>query len=243
MCKGGVGDGIEASLAALTDCTVDVYRNQKSAVPYASFEIKSGNGDATVDLGTFGTGDCNHTDRITFGSNNYAESNIDQYLNSCTYGYTFGDVWEPKSDFDMIDTEYPNFTGYLTGFPADFRAALRWCDVHNITNTVYESPNSLYTTNSDYTISRKVWLPSRKEIFGSYDTSYESVESQFPAYVGTDNAAKAVHTRTGSSLCPYFLRTPYKTTGHYVYFVNGDEGLYGIFADVLIGIVPMMVLG
>lgn len=230
--------------STLTDLKVAVYRSQKPGSPIYEYQIYSGAGDATVNLGTWGTdSSCNHSDRVNYGSDNAAEANITQFLNANTFTKTIGSVFVPKTKFDMLDPMYSDSAGFLTYFPADFRCALRWCNVHNITNGVYESPDSEYTVNSDYTYSARMWIPSSKEVYGYSVNSNENSEAQFPVYVGTNNAAKALTTRDGNTYYPYILRTPYDGDAHYVMCNYVDEGEMAIPANLVLAIAPMAVLG
>ena len=226
----------------LADNAVTVYLNQKAKEPLAEYPIVEGDVSDAFNLGTWGT-DCNHTDRVNFGSNNIAESNLNWYLNVCTWDYEIDDVWEPATKYDMLDETCGDISGYLTGFPAAFRAALRRCDIHVLTGS-FESQDSIYTARSQYTYSCKVWLPSMREIFGSnYYGSNELVETQFPAFVGTTNADKAMHTRAGTTTYPYFMRTPLTSTACYNGMEYTGQGAYTINAASTVCIAPAAVLG
>ena len=193
---------------ALTSLSVQVFANQKATSASASYAISSGAGSATVDLGTWETAGCNHPQRISYGSNNEADSNIFQFLNGDSGSNYMDSIWVPKSDFDMMCTSYTSLKGFLGGFPDDFRECLGLCAIHNITNTVYEEAG--YTKNSQYTHNGYFWLPSRKEIYGSDENSNEASESQFPYYanIGTENADKLGYAKGASSPTTEWLRTP-----------------------------------
>ena len=208
----------------LTSQKVVVYASPKATSASAQYDIASGDGDATVDLGEWGTAGCNHQQRISYGSNNEAESNIFQWLNGDSGSNYMDSIFVPKSDFDMMCTAYTSLKGFLGGFPDDFRECLGLCAIHNITNTVYE--NSGYTTNSQYTHNGYFWLPSRKEIYGSNETASEDSETQFPYYanLGTENADKLGYAKGASSPTTEWLRTPNAGTANYVRIVTAGNG-------------------
>lgn len=193
---------------ALTSLNVDVYANQKATSKSASYAIASGDGGATVDLGTWETEGHNHPQRVSYGSNNEADSNIFQFLNGDSGNGYMDSIWVPKSDFDMMCTAYTSLKGFLGGFPQSFRNCLGLCAIHNITNTVYEE--SGYTKNSDYVHNGYFFLPSRKEIYGTDENTNEATELQFPYYanIGTTDADKLGYAKGASSPTTEWLRTP-----------------------------------
>ena len=153
---------------ALTSLSVQVFDSAKATSASATYAISSGSGSATVDLGTWGTTACNHPQRISYGSNNEAQSNLFQWLNGDSGSNNMDAIFTPKTEFDMMCTAFTSMKGFLGGFPEDFRACLGMCEIHNITNTLYETG---YNLNSAYTHGGYFWLASRKEIYGSNETA------------------------------------------------------------------------
>ena len=229
---------------ALTSLSVQVFANQKATSASATYAISSGAGDATVDLGAWETAGHNHPQRISYGSNNEADSNIFQFLNGDSGNAYMDSIWVPKSDFDMMCTSYTSLKGFLGGFPDDFRECLGLCAIHNITNTVYEEAG--YTKNSEYTHNGYFWLPSRKEIYGSNETNSEASESQFPYYanIGTENADKLGYAKGASSPTTEWLRTPNAGNATSVRVVLAGDGgaLDGSNANYSNGVRPLAIL-
>ena len=229
---------------ALTSLSVQVFANQKATSASATYAISSGAGDATVDLGAWETAGHNHPQRISYGSNNEADSNIFQFLNGDSGNAYMDSIWVPKSDFDMMCTSYTSLKGFLGGFPDDFRECLGLCAIHNITNTVYEEAG--YTKNSEYTHNGYFWLPSRKEIYGSNETNSEASESQFPYYanIGTENADKLGYAKGASSPTTEWLRTPNAGGANYVRIVDAGSGgaVYSNGAHISYGVRPLAIL-
>lgn len=206
LCISGSAD------TALTSRKVNVYANAKAATTLAQYTISEGAGVATKDLGTWGT-DRNHPQRISYGSNNEAQSNIFQWLNADTGSGYMDSVYEEKTDYDMMDTSFTSKKGFLGGFSDEFRSYLSLCEIPNITNNIYEV--SPYTANgAKYTHNGYFFLPSRKEIYGSNETNGENDEVQFDYYkdIATSNADKLMYAKGATAATTYWLRTPYAGT-------------------------------
>lgn len=192
----------------LTSMKVKVYANAKAATTLAQYTISEGAGVATKDLGTWGT-DRNHPNRISYGSNNEAQSNIFQWLNADTGSGYMDSVYEEKTDYDMMDTSFTSKKGFLGGFSDEFRSYLGLCVIPNITNNVFEV--TPYTANgAKYTHNGYFFLPSRKEIYGSNETNGENDEVQFDYYkdIATSNADKLMYAKGATAARTYWLRTP-----------------------------------
>ena len=206
LCISGYAD------AALTSRKVNVYANAKAATTLAQYTISEGAGVATKDLGTWGT-DRNHPQRISYGSNNEAQSNIFQWLNADTGSGYMDSVYEEKTDYDMMDTSFTSKKGFLGGFSDEFRSYLGLCVIPNITNNVFEV--SPYTADgAKYTHNGYFFLPSRKEIYGSNETNGENDEVQFDYYkdIATSNADKLMYAKGATAATTCWLRTP--NAGH-----------------------------
>ena len=155
-------------------------------------------------------------------------------------------IWQAKTKYDMMNTAFTTLKGFLGGFPEEFQNALKPCAVHNITNNVFEAQDSAYTTNSGYTKTSKVWLPSRKEIYGTNENANEDSETQFPYYanIGTTDADKLMYAKGASSPTTYWLRTPYASTDYSVRFCYAPDGgaLNNSSASGSYGVAPLGIL-
>ena len=210
--------------AALTSMKVNVYANAKATSTLAQYTISEGAGVATMDLGTWGT-DKNHPQRISYGSNNEAQSNIFQWLNADTGSGYMDSVYEEKTDYDMMDTSFTSKKGFLGGFSDEFRSYLGLCEIPNITNNVFEV--SPYTANgAKYTHNGYFFLPSRKEIYGSNETNGENDEVQFDYYkdIATSNADKLMYAKGTTAATTYWLRTPNAGNARNVRFCGAGSG-------------------
>ena len=228
---------------ALDTLKVNVYASAKATSTLAQYAIASGDGDATVNLGTWGT-ECNHPQRVSYGSNNEAQSNIFQWLNADTGSANMDSVYEEKTEFDMMDTSFVSKKGFLGGFGAEFRSYLGLAKIPNITNTVFESDP--YIKNDSYFHQGYFFLPSRKEIYGTNENAHEDGETQFDFYkdIMTADADKLMCARGAVNPTSYWLRTPYAGYAYNVricYTGNGGQ-LYGNHAINAFAVAPLAIL-
>lgn len=154
--------------------------------------------DSAIDLGTTGKGVLNHWDRVQYGSNDYGESAIDQWLNG-----TGIDWWTAKTMFDR-PTSYKNKKGFLDGVPKDVLNAIANTEVKCGSQNVYCAPDSNHTKNSKYTLNRKFYLASEMEVFGT--TIVDDGSKQFQLYIDATNADRIKYYNSSAS--SWWLRSP-----------------------------------
>lgn len=228
---------------ALDSLNVQVFDTPKATTASAIYAIASGDGDATVDLGTWGT-DCNHPQRVSYGSNNEAQSNFFQFLNADTGTNTMDTVFEQKTEFDMMSSSFTSLKGFLGGFSDEFRSCLGLCAIPNITNNVFES--SPYTVNTQYTHNGYFFLPSRKEVYGSNENANEDSEVQFEYYrdIATSDADKLMFAEKAASPTSYLLRTPYAGYAYHVRICyTGSGGALNYYLAIYsYGAAPLAIL-
>ena len=122
--------------------------------------------DGATNLGQTGTGNLNHHDRVSFGSNNFGESGILQWLNSDSPANT------PMPRLTKFSRPYvPTKAGFKAGLDADFLACIQDTVWKCSANNVYECPASLggiAQKGKPYTVTAKFALASEIEVFGEY---------------------------------------------------------------------------
>ena len=230
----------------LGSLSVVAYASRKATSSLATMAISSGAGEATVNLGTWGGTTGNHPQRISYGSNNEAESNIFQFFNADTGSNYMDSVFEPMTKYDMMCTSFTSMKGFLGGFSEEFRSYLGLCAIPNISNTVFESQDSQYSVSSAYTHNGYFFLPSRKEIYGSNENAYEAEEEQFEYYrdVATTDHDKLMYAKGASSPTTYWLRTP--AAGHAnvvrICYAGSDGALHYYYAYSSLGAAPLAIL-
>ncbi len=232
-----------AQNTALTSLKVRVYANAKATSHSAEYAISTEDGTATLDLGTWGE-DLNHPQRVSYGSNNEAQSNLFQWLNADTGSNNMDSVFVEQTDFDMMDTSFTSKKGFLGGFGAEFRSYLGLAKIPNITNSVFESDP--YIKNEAYTHQGYFFLPSRKEIYGTNENAYEDGETQFNFYqeLMTADADKLMYARGAVNPTSYWLRTPNAGNASHVRvcYTGSGGALYHNGATNATAVAPLAIL-
>lgn len=215
--------------AAMTSRQVRAYANQTTTTVTESVAITSGSGGTS--LGTFGV-ELNHSQRVSYGSNNYKESAMRQFLGSSAAA---GSVWTPQTKFDRPPSWLTSLAGYKNGLDQDFLAVVGKVVLPCAANNTYEAPDSSIAKGAKYTLNDEFYLASTKEIFNAnWDVADDSVV--FPFYEGAGNADR-IKYRDGSA-AGWWLRTPYSGYAHSVRLVGSDGAMSGYHAVVAGGLAP-----
>lgn len=183
-----------------------------------------------------------NSNRQSYGNNRYSVSNIDQWLNSAAAAGawysarhsadaapTNANVW---SNYNEYDTE----AGFLANFEADFLAAL-------LDDTITVTLNTVTDGGGSETITRKVRLLSRTEVFGDNENGIaEGAQWDFfktaanrKAYPTAEAVSKSEYTNSSLSSTAYWyywLLTPYAGNADSARLVTSDgsrrnNGAYG----------------
>ena len=152
------------------------------------------------------------TNRQSYGSNNWSESGIRQWLNSAGNPGTW---WEAKTDYDVQPSYATSTAGFMKGLDADFLATVGEVSKITAKNTVTDGGGSDTTTE-------KFFLLSQTEIYGGLNNSisegvvypYYSDNSALTA-AGTGADANRIKYRNGTAQY-WWLRSPYPSASHYV---------------------------
>ncbi len=214
--------------AAMTARQVRSYANRTTTTATESVAITAGSGG--TNLGTFGEG-LNHSHRVSYGSNNYKESAMRQFLNSSAAA---GSVWTPQTKFDRPPSWQTSMAGYKAGLDQDFLAVVGKVVLPCSANTIYEAPDSSIAKGAKYTLNDEFYLASRAEIFGSHDVNDDTV--LFPFYEGAGNADR-IKYRDGSAAI-WWLRTLNSGGANYVRLVISDGTVYSGYAVIAYGLAP-----
>jgi hypothetical protein len=154
-----------ASATATT--SIESYGTSASPLP----EWVEGTSPEAIDLGTVTMsatattntyGIFNHIHRARYGSNNYAQSGIRQYMNATTTNW-----WAPQTIFDRRH-DLNSSTGILGTLNTDFVNVLATPSITNIANNTFEYQSlngDTFTLNTEYTINTdKLFLLSHSEV-------------------------------------------------------------------------------
>lgn len=215
--------------AAMTSRQVRAYANQTTTTVTESVAITSGSGGTS--LGTFGV-ELNHSQRVSYGSNNYKESAMRQFLGSSAAA---GSVWTPQTKFDRPPSWLTSLAGYKNGLDQDFLAVVGKVVLPCAANNTYEAPDSSIAKGAKYTLNDEFYLASTKEIFNAnWDVADDSVV--FPFYEGAGNADR-IKYRDGSAAY-WWLRTPLSGVAGIVRLVYSDGTLTATNAFYAHGLAP-----
>ena len=199
---------------AITSLKVQSFANRTTNTATESVAITAGSGG--TNLGTFGEGAINSIHCVSYGSNNYKESAMRQFLNSSAAA---GSVWTPQTKFDRPPSWLTSLAGYKNGLDQDFLAVVGKVVLPCSANNTYEAPDSSITKGTKYTLNDEFYLASAMEIFNTnWDVADDS--KVFPFYEGAVNADR-IKYRDGSA-AEWWLRTPYSGYAHGVRLVLSD---------------------
>lgn len=180
-------------------------------------------------------GKLNSTHRNGFGSNNYKESNIRQWLN----GASASGWWTKQTVFDLPPS-YTSRKGFLSGLSTDFQTAL--CTVENIAarNTVFEADGTL---GGSYTTQDKIYLASMAEL-GFGKNNYVAEGSVWEMYDGAGNADCIKYDITSQSTSRYWrMRSPSPRSAIETRIVSTDGSLDCVSALSNFGAVAACTIG
>ena len=184
---------------------VNVYDAPNSFTVSQTAVISSGSGGTSLGL-LQAAGDpdelnINSIHRACFGSNNYAQSAIHQYLNS---NKAAGAYWTSTNRFDNPPAWQGSEPGFMSKLPDDFLEIVEPVDIQTITNNTFETDG--YTKNSSYSMRAMFWLPSRYQIFGSTEGADLS-ETQWDYYKGATDVDRIMYDNSGNARSQW-LRSP-----------------------------------
>lgn len=212
-----------ANIGALNTCEVLAYTSRTDTAPTMTVTISVGNGGTS--LGAFGA-ELNHTQRVSYGSNNYKESAIRQFLNSSSPA---GSVWKPQTKFDRPPIWMASLAGFVGGFDEDFLSVVGEVVVPCAANNTYESPDSTTAKGEKYTVTDKFYIASQQEIFNTTTDTVVDGSVLFPYYEGATNTDR-IKYKDGSAM-GWRMRSAHAWNTQYVRLVNSTGGVVGDMAS------------
>lgn len=219
-----------------TGAKIETYASRTATSPIENNVAIIAGSDGTS-LGTTGEGNVNHIQRISYGSNNYKESAMRQFLNSASPA---GSVWIPQTKFDRPPSWVTNTAGFMNGLDADFLAAVCETTVPCGSNNVYEAPDSTVTKGGIYSVNDKFFLLSNREIGFTADINDGS--TLLPYYDGATNADRIKYNASGVA-AHWWERTPTSGSASHVRLVDTDGTLHNDGANVAGGLAPACNIG
>ena len=208
-----------------SETKISTYATQTDTSAIETVGVTEGANGTSLGTADGSTPNMNHTHRIRYGSNNYAQSAARQWLSSKE---AVGNVWKPQTKFDRPPTWANSRAGFVAGLPEDFLAAVQPAIVPCRTNSVYEV-NSLdgkeFTISQTYNLQDRFFLLSRPEIYGTWDNAEVKDGDALEYYTGLIDAERIKYDPSGSARnC--WLRSPSPGNASYVRRVNTSGALY-----------------
>lgn len=198
-----------------TETAFDTYASQTAVAVIENGTVSTTAIDGAISLGKSGEGALNSMDRVKYGSNNFGESGLRQWLNSSAAA---GEIMPQTTKFQRPYTS--NRPGFMAGLDADFVASVADTVWPCSANTVYECPadrGGIIAKGASYTVTSKFALASEKEMFGSYD-GVQAGDAAFDLYQDADNTDRIkYHNNTART---WWMRSPYRYGADFVRFVD-----------------------
>ena len=190
LCISGVSN------TSLITLKVQAYASQMDSTMLSECTISLGS--AGTSLGSMGK-ELNHVHRAAYGSNNYKESAIRQFLNSSDEK---GNVWTPQTKFDRPPNWFTTTDGFLKGLDPELVSAVGSVVIQCATNSVYESPDSTLHKGEKYSLSDKFYLPSQQELFATSASTTPDYSTVLPYY---ENSVAIDRIKYRESIAKYWL--------------------------------------
>lgn len=207
---------------------ISSYPTQISTSAIESVAVTAGSDGTALGTADGLTANMNHAQRIRYGSNNWNQSAVRQWLNSAAEANAW---WTPQTIFDRPPT-YANVAGFLNGLDADFVAVLGETDHVTVNNTVTDGGS----VTPSYVTRDKIYLPSRTEIFRSNEVGGAPEGEQYPFYVGSVDADRIKYDISSPAAArQWWMRSPYVSTAGNARHVNTSGALSSGYARVGLG--------
>ena len=220
--------------ASLTKIATYATRASTTAIE-SDLSVVEGTDGTNLGTADGNTLNMNHSHRIRYGSNNYAESAMRQWINSDAAANAW---WQPSNIFDRPPS-YANVAGFVNGLPADFVDVLGAVDIDVIRNTIYEVDG---VKGGSYTLRDKFFLPSMTELgLGNNNSIAEG--SVLAYYANATQADRIKYDIATTATARYWwLRSPYPSSAISVRVVLPDGALSNNYANSGTGAAPACVI-
>lgn len=191
---------------------VSTYESRTATTAIESVAVTEGTGGTALDT----LGECNHTHRIRYGSNNWKQSAMRQFLNSKGAAGAF---WTPQTNFDRPPTWNGSTAGFLSDLDEDFLEVVGEVTKRTVLNTVCDGGGYEDLTEKFFLISRsEAYAGNENGIEEGTPYEYYSLGSDLSA-AGTGDDSNRIKYRGGSAT-HWWLRSPFSGYGCYVRIIN-----------------------
>ena len=231
-----------APTATLEGKSVKSYANKATTTALETVTLTEGSEGTSLGTTDGSSPNVNHMQRAIFGSNNYAQSAIRQWLNSAAVA---GSVWTPTNVFDRPASWATSYNGFMHGLPADFLAVVQPAVLACRTNSLFEvnsldgtafAINQLYSLKAD-----KFFLLSRSEIFGDWDSASCKDGTQLDYYNGLTATERIKRDANGTARYAW-VRSPVSLYANSTRFISSDGTLGYYVASNGYGVAPACII-
>ena len=178
----------------------------------------------------------NGVNRIRYGSNNYKESAIRQWLNS---DKPAGQVWTPQTPWDRPPSWAATADGFMRSMDADFLATVGKTHIITARAPTIEG-GAAYDEMDDY-----FFLLSRSQVYGGVELAGANEGTPYPYYSdysdlsapGFGADANRITARNGVA-AQYWLSSPYSVISYSPRFVSTTGVVQNYFAYFGSGVLP-----
>lgn len=228
--------------ATLEGKSVKSYANKTTTTAIETVTLTEGSEGTSLGTTNGSSPNVNHMHRAIFGSNNYAQSAVRQWLNSAAVA---GSVWTPTNVFDRPASWATSYNGFMHGLPADFLAVVQPAVLACRTNSLFEVESldgAAFAINQTYNLKAdKFFLLSRPEIFGDWDSASYKDGTQLEYYNGLTATERIKRDAAGTARVAW-LRSPYPSLANGARFVNSSGELYNFNASIGYGVAPACII-
>ena len=218
------GYSSSTSTTALFDVNIAEWDGATACIDLGTIKLAMADADSTY-------GKLNHIHRARYGSNNYYQSGLRQWLNADA---TANNWWSPSNIFDR-PYDNRNTAGRLNVLNSNMKAVLATPTVNCITNNLFEYPSldgTTFSLQTAYTVKDKLFLVTHTETNLS---STPNVDSVLAYYTNAQNADRIKYRKDNGNAYYWWLRTPYPTNASLVRGVNTSGALNYNYAHVTLG--------
>lgn len=228
--------------ATLEGKSVKSYANKTTTTALETVTLTEGSEGTSLGTTNGSSPNVNHMHRAIFGSNNYAQSAVRQWLNSAAVA---GSVWTPTNVFDRPASWATSYNGFMHGLPADFLAVVQPAVLACRTNSLFEvesldgtafAINQLYSLKAD-----KFFLLSRPEIFGDWDSASYKDGTQLEYYNGLTATERIKRDAAGTARYAW-LRSPNPSYASYARIVHSSGEVNNGTACTGYGVAPACII-
>lgn len=195
-----------------SETKISIYASASSTAAIESVSVLEGSGGTALGTADGTSVNMNYCRRFRYGSNNWKESAVRQYLNNDEV------IWQPQTRFDRPPSWANNSQCFINGFDEDFISAVGAVDNVTAASNIYEQDGNISTA---YTTRDRFWLPSETEISGSAPISLG--EGQLEYYANGSNDIRIKYLNGAASY--YFLRSPNTTSAEYARRIGPNGSL------------------